>query len=306
MRKLLRRLPRPVRDRLRAALKRYRRARYRAREGLRPVVVQRQEIAAALRETGISEGDTVFVQASMAALGTIDGGPAEAIAALRDVVGEEGLITMPAFPLTGPSVEHLRRQPVFDSRSDPSRMGAISEAFRVAPGTVRSLHPTHSVTAAGPGARELVAGHDRALNPFGEETPFARLHERGAWQVFFGSGTRPLTMYHCFEALREPPFPFETFLPDPVEVTCIDCDGREIEVRTLVHYPRLGLGRIDVDSRLEGDVRKRLTETGLRSARLGRGEILAQPLPELFEGLERMLGDGVTIYDPRQLQDLKR
>ncbi len=303
MRKLLRRLPQPIRDFLRSARKRYRSARYRARERLRPVVLTRDDVAASLREAGLGEGDDVFFQASMAAFGTIEGGPEAVIGALRDVVGEEALIAMPAFPLSGPAVEHLRSHPVFDSRTDPSRMGAISETFRRMPGTLRSLHPTHSFCASGAGAEEVLAGHEHAATPFGEGTPFVRIRERGATQVYFGSGTRAITMYHSFEVVRVPPFPFRVFLPDPVPATVIDADGNSEEVQTLVHDPRLAPGRIDVDPHLAADVRDRLVAMGMRSVRLGRGEILAQPLPEMFAGFERMLADGVTIYDPRHLRE---
>jgi aminoglycoside 3-N-acetyltransferase len=303
MRKLLRRLPRPVRDFLRGSRKRYRSARYRARERLRPIVLTREDIARAFREAGLAEGDPVFFQASMAAFGTIEGGPATVIAALRDVIGDDALIAMPSFPLSGPAVEHLRSHPVFDSRTEPSRMGAVSEAFRRMPGTLRSLHPTHAFCAAGPGAEEVLAGHEHAATPFGEGTPFVRVRELGATQVFFGSGTRAITMYHSFEVVREPPFPFDVFLPEPVPARVIDAEGREEEVTTFVHDPRLAPGRIDVDPRLEADVRSRLIAGGMRSVALGRGEILAQPLAEMFRTFERMLGDGVTIYDPQHLRE---
>jgi hypothetical protein len=73
---------------------------------------------------------------------------------------------------------------------------------------------------------------------------------------------------------------------------------------TLVHdTPRLGPGRIDVDPRLEAQVRGRLLAGGMRSARLGRGEILCQPIPRMFETFEAMLGEGLTIYSPRHLRE---
>ena len=63
------------------------------------------DIEAALRESGLGEGDTVFFQAGMAAFGTIEGGPQAVIDSLRGVVGDRALIAMPAFPLTGPALE---------------------------------------------------------------------------------------------------------------------------------------------------------------------------------------------------------
>ena len=145
MKSLLRRLPQPLRDSLRRARKRYRSTRYRLRERLRPVRLGQAEVEASLREAGVGEGDAIFVQAAMGSFGTIEGGPDTVLAAIDAVVGPDGLVAMPAFPLSGPALEHLREHPVFDSRSDPSMMGAISERFRVSPGVARSVHPSHSI-----------------------------------------------------------------------------------------------------------------------------------------------------------------
>jgi aminoglycoside 3-N-acetyltransferase len=305
MKALLRRLPQPVRDRMRAARKRYRSARYRLRERFRPLRLGRAEVEAAIREAGVGEGDIVFVQAGMASFGTIEGGPQSVIDAFEAVIGPEGLLAMPAFPLTGPAIEHLREHPVFDARTAPSRMGAISEAFRTSEGTLRSVHPTHSICARGRGADAVVAGHERADTPFGEGTPFVALRERGAKQVFFGAAVRAITMYHSFEVVREPPFPIDVFWPERIPATCIGMDGERTEITTLVHHPRLAPGRIDVSAAVEDEVKRRVLEGGMRSTRLGRGEILCQPIPEMFGTFERMLGDGVTIYDPRILREAR-
>jgi aminoglycoside 3-N-acetyltransferase len=305
MRKLLSRLPRPLLDRLRAGRKRYRSLRYRTRERLHPVRLGQAEIESVLRAGGLQEGDAAFVQASMSAFGTIEGGPETVIEAFRRVLGDQGLIAMPAFPLDRPALQYLRDGEVFDLRETPSRMGAVSERFRTAPGVLRSLHPTHSVCAQGPGAAALVAGHEVALTPFGAGTPFGRLIERGAHQVWFGSGVGAITVYHAFECTREPPFPIDVFFPQRIDARCVDGEGKELVVSTLVHDPHAVAGRIDSDPRLEAEVRDRLIEGGLRSVGLGRGEVLIQPLPQMLETFEQMLAEGLTIYPPRLLAEAR-
>lgn len=303
MRKLLRGLPQPLLQQLLAIRKRYRRVRYRTRERLRPVRLGRRDVEAALREVGVGEGDAVFVQAGMSSFGTIDGGPETVIAALGELVGPPGLVAMPAFPLSAPAIEYLRHDRVFDLRNTPSRMGAISERFRTQAGVLRSLHPTHTVCARGLGAEEVVAGHERAETPFGAGTPFERLIERGAHQIFFGSGVRAITMYHAWECLREPPYPIDVFWPQRIAARCIDADRHELTVHTLVHHPRVFPGRIDSDPRLESRVRERLIDGGMRQVSLGRGEILAQPLAEMLDQFELMLAEGLTIYRPELLAE---
>ena len=292
-------MPRPVRETLRSGRRRYRSARYRIRERLSPTALSAEDVAAALRECGLGTGDACFMQAAMSAFGSFEEGPRTVVRGLESVVGAEGLIAMPAYPLTGPAIEHLASDPVFDIRSTPSRMGAISEAFRQAPGTLRSLHPTHSTCVRGPEAEGIVAGHESAPAPFGEGTPFPRIVDRDAVQLFFGCGTGAITMYHSFECTRVPPFPLDVFANRVFDARCVDASGHARTVRTLVHNPQLAPGRIDSNPRLQAIYRTAILEAGGRAVRLGHGEILAIRLPALFEVFERLVREGITIYDRR-------
>ena len=53
-------------------------------------------------------------------------------------------------------------------------MGFVTEVFRRTPGVVRSIHPTHSVSALGPLARHLTEAHHRAPSVFGTGSPWQR------------------------------------------------------------------------------------------------------------------------------------
>ena len=291
-------MPPPVRRSLRTGLRRYRSARYHLRERFRPTTLTAADVESALRECGLEAGDACFLQAAMSAFGGFEDGPDTVVAGIEAVVGPDGLITMPTYSVAGPTIEYLGGDPVFDARETPSRMGAISEAFRLSPGTLRSFHPTHSVCARGAGAEEIVADHDRADAPFGFGTPFVRIPERNALQVFFGCGTGPMTMYHPFECTRVPPFPIDVFANRVFDVRCRDWDGEERRVRTLVHEPTLLPGRIDNNPRLQAIFRDAILDAGGVAVRLGRGEILAIRLPVLFEVFERLLSErGVTMYN---------
>jgi aminoglycoside 3-N-acetyltransferase len=286
-------LPEPLLARLRVVRRHGRRARYHVRESVAPVTVSRADFAAALRAAGLREGEGVFVHTAMSRFGQIEGGPATVVGALEDVLGDRGLIAMPAFPLTASTADHLAADPVFDVRTTPSRMGALTEHFRKLPGVRRSLHPTHPVCARGPGADALVAGHADAPTPFGAGTPFARMVEPGMRQLWLGTGLGTFTLYHAFECLRGDAFPYRVFAPDRVRARCVDHEGRERIVPTLVHDPELGSRKDPTRDR----IREHLLATGvMRSVTLGRGEILAAPLPELFRELDVLMARGITIY----------
>jgi aminoglycoside 3-N-acetyltransferase len=303
LKRLYRLLPGWVREPLRRGYRRFTSLRHRTRERLRPVRVTQSDIERALRELGIAEGDAVFFQAGMAAFGTIEGGPEAVIDALESVVGERGLIAMPAFTMSGLTVEYLRATPVVDLRSAASAMGAVSEAFRTSPGVVRSTHPTHSVCAWGSGAAELVAGHERAATPFGAGTPFEKLIERGGIQVFFGTGVRPLTMYHVFECLREVPPPIEPFLEQPMDVDVIAPDGHELTVRTLVHRPELAVGRVDASTAVSAPIERELIDAGMKRVALGRSNVMAVGLDVMLTRFEEMLPKGITMYRRKALEE---
>ena len=290
-------MPRPIREALRAARRRYRSARYRIRERFRPTVLSQADVEAALRESGLRDGDACFMQAAMSSFGAFEEGPDTVLNALTGVVGAGGLIAMPAYSLTGPAIEHLAADPLFDPLRTPSRMGAISEGFRLMDGTIRSIHPTHSTAIRGGGAEEFAAGHETASTPFGEGTPFPRIVERDALQLFFGCGTGAITMYHSFECTRVPPFPLNVFANRRFDARCLDRDGNEITVRSLVHNPALHPGRIDSNPRLQRVYRDAILAAGGCAVQLGHGEIIAIRLSILFEVFERLVQDGITIYD---------
>lgn len=290
-------LPPGLARRARNAKRHGRRLRFRLREAVRPVRVEPPSVLDALQAAGLGPGDTVFFQSAMSSLGEIVGGAETVIDALDEVVGEYGLIVMPAFPISGTAFEYLSSDPLFDVRATPSTMGSITERFRKRPGTVRSLHPTHSVSARGEGAEEIIVGHEQAATPFGSGTPFAHLIERNAWQVWFGCGIAAFTMYHAFECLRKQ-FPLPVFADRRFSVRCIDAEGVQRTIQTLVHDPAVSAHRIDAKPAIAKRWRSLLLERGvLRNVPLGRGEILVARLRPLMTELESLLGEGITIYD---------
>lgn len=291
------RAPAPVLQRIRRLQRTVSRTRYRINRRLRPPVnVSGEDIVLALREAGLSEGDGVFFQAKMSAFGQIEGGPQTVLQALDTVLGREALVTMPAFPFQGGMEEHMRGNHVFDVRSTPSAMGAISERFRQRSGIQRSLHPTHSVSALGPGAESLVEGHELADTPLGQGTPFPRMVERGIYQVWFGTDVNAFTIYHSFECLLGDRFPIKVFLDEPMTARCIDAEGHELPVSTLVHDP--ALTRYRLRSQAKQEMRRELLDRGvMRRVSLGASEVLVIRMPELFENLEQFLERGLTMYD---------
>ena len=169
-----------------------------------------------LRELGVREGSLVVVHSSLSSLGWVLGGAPPVVRSLVDALGPEGTLAMPAAtplcadPATWESpripdgwLEEVREHlPVFDPETTPTSLGAIPETFRNWPGTLRSHHPIESVCARGPLAAEIVRDHPLEYSE-GPGSPFAKLHELGAWILLLGVGFNRCTALHFAESLVE-------------------------------------------------------------------------------------------------------
>lgn len=150
-----------------------------------------EDFRSALAAAGARPGDVVLLHSHLPAFGRVEGGPETLISSALDFLGPQGTLAMPAFTLSYP---RTRR---FDSAATPSEMGALTEAFRLRPGTRRSLHPIHSICVAGARAREIAGSW--APSSFGPGSPFERIHEADALLLCAGVGAERLTFVHFVE-----------------------------------------------------------------------------------------------------------
>ena len=132
------------------------------------------------------------------------------IAALLDVLGPRGTLVMPA---ESPQLADPTSEAVFDPLTTPTTMGAIPEAFRSYPGTLRSNHPLVSVCANGHLAQEITAQHALEFCE-GPGTPFEKLYELDAWTLLLGVGFNRCTSLHYAESLVAEPQDDDQPLPD--------------------------------------------------------------------------------------------
>jgi aminoglycoside N3'-acetyltransferase len=159
------------------------------------------------------------------------GSPIDLVAGLARLCGPERTLVMPAFVMGGRSFDlegYFRNRP-FDLRRTPSEMGLLAEVFRRTPGVLRSLHPTCSVCALGPLAKELTAGHHLASTGLGPDSPFGIMTRRRT--AILGLGVeyyRCLTHVHTATCELGDAFPIK-FNGRSMPITLIDSDGRRIQ-----------------------------------------------------------------------------
>jgi aminoglycoside 3-N-acetyltransferase len=191
----------------------------------------RQALRQDFEKLGIKKGDTLLVHSSLSSLGFVEGGANTVIDALLDAVGKEGNVMVPT--LTGSETFSPANPPVFDVRNTPCWTGKIPETFRNRPDAVRSLHPTHSVAAIGPQAKFLTEGHENALTPCGQNTPYVKLTQLGGYVLFLGAKFHSCTLLHGVEELADLPYHMQK---DFVQALITDQEGNQLTRKLKIHF----------------------------------------------------------------------
>jgi aminoglycoside N3'-acetyltransferase len=160
------------------------------------------ELRQRLIDVGVTRGRTVWVQSSWNEFFNVPMRPSEVIDLLRELIGTEGTLAMPAFPIDQDPAK------VFWVDRAPVYTGLLCEVFRRTPGVLRSIHLGSSVCAIGPNADFLVRDHHLTSMPWGKETPFCRLMEVDARLLGLGAGFSFMTPLHVVECLLHDEVPF--------------------------------------------------------------------------------------------------
>jgi aminoglycoside 3-N-acetyltransferase len=173
-----------------------------------------EDLANAFEALGAERGALVYV---ISALWRMPGfsGPANLAPyafydALRQVVGEEGTIVVPAH-----SQNLCNTDVTFDLEKTPSHdRGIFSEFVRLLPGARRSFHPFNSYAALGPLADALTA--DVSRHAYGPFSPEARMIEHGALVINIGMPPNICTTVHHVEQVMNVPYRYTKEFMQPV------------------------------------------------------------------------------------------
>lgn len=157
--------------------------------------LHQETIEDGLRALGLTRGMAVEVHSSLSRFGWVVGGAKTVIAALMNVVGEEGTLVMSAYPLTLPlplTEEDKARGITAKVRFLPpdtterTGMGVIVDTFRRWPGVI-----------TGPGFHRVCTwGRDAELHKDG----YQYLLDHGGWTLLLGVDIHRCSSMHYAEA----------------------------------------------------------------------------------------------------------
>lgn len=196
--------------------------------------ITQARLVADLRALGLGEGDVVLVHSSLSGLGWVVGGADTVVDALLESVGETGTVLFPT--LTGTEQDGPEYPPVIELATTPCWTGTIPETARQRPDAVRSIHPTHSVSAIGARAVEYTTGHEASRTPCDGHSPYVRLMEEGGKILLLGGVTHESnTSLHALEEMADVPYHLQD---DETGGAVVLADGRRVVVRNRLHLWR--------------------------------------------------------------------
>lgn len=243
------------------------------------------------KELGLVAGDNVIIHSSMDAL-HLSFSFGKILSLVRSIIGEKGTMLFPTFPKL-PSYEFLKSGEIFDVRKTPSYMGILTEFARRQREAVRSLHPTKSVCAMGPLARELTATHSESPYAFDRCSPYYKLAEQGGKIIGLGVSTERNSFVHCVEDVLKDDFPIEVHHPELFAARCLNYNHELVVVETFAHdlkkmnhnIPRFMAEHITGDAVLD------LKIDGMKFFRADAAKLLAQ--------MTSLAARGITVYPQR-------
>ncbi len=165
-------------------------------------MVTKEMMLAALRELGVTEGDTILTHSSFKSLGPCENGADTVVSAMLEAVGESGTVVFPT--LCSQDWEHVYENWHLDA---PSDVGYLTNYFRKLPGAKRSDQATHSVAAIGAKADYITCTHGKSGlrygvygdTPFATDSPWQKMYEMDTKVIFIGCGIAYCTHRHLAE-----------------------------------------------------------------------------------------------------------
>jgi aminoglycoside 3-N-acetyltransferase len=242
----------------------------------------------------------VFLHSSITNIGTIEGGvPYICELILNKVDPEKYTLLVPALPTREKFLDYLRTKPIFDVRTSPVKMGAISEYLSQLDVCKRSIHPTHSVLAIGKKSDYYTGFHHKDRTPFGINSPYYKLLSEKARILYFGVSIYYTTYVHVIEDLFGDAFPVQVYDEEEFDTQAIDWNGNSLTIHTKCHDPKASIHRNVL--KLE----RYFLEEGaiLYTHRLGESQITLVNVYKLTVAYLQAMKKGETIYGHFKISD---
>jgi aminoglycoside 3-N-acetyltransferase len=211
---------------------------------------------------------------------------------IQEVIGDRGTVVFPTYPNHRiSSCEWLKQGKVFDVRRTPSYTGILSEFARRQRQAVRSLHPTKSVCAIGPAAKELTATHQMSPYPYDTGSPYYKLIRGGGKIIGLGTTTNYISFGYCVDDAFKDKFPVRVYHQEIFNAPCINYEGERVIVETYAH---------DMTTTIHPDMpawmRTYVSESASRDLLVRGMRFFRASAPKLFEEMMALARRDIIAY----------
>jgi aminoglycoside 3-N-acetyltransferase len=249
-----------------------------------------------VEELGLRSADLVYVHSGMDGL-NLDFPFYRILFLIQEVIGPGGTVIFPTYPNHRiSSFEWLKQGNVFDVRRTPSYTGILSEFARRQRHAVRSLHPTKSVCAIGPAAKEITATHHLSPYPYDTCSPYYKLIAGEGRIVGLGTTTNYISFGYCVDDSFKEKFPVRVYHDQIFAAPCINYEGERVIVETYAHDMRRC-----VHPDMPTFMRTHVSEAACRDLNVRGMKFFRANAPKLFGEMMALAERGIIAY-PRSVR----
>lgn len=242
-----------------------------------------------INDLGINTGDNLFIHSSLDKL-NLDFPFFNVLSIIKNLVGEQSTIAFPTYPLLN-SYKLLKSNQIFDIRKSPSFTGILSELARRQKNSVRSLHPTKSVTAIGPLANEWTNSHNASPYPYDYNSPYYKINLYNTKIIGIGIRSTYLSAVHSCDDTMRNIFPVNPYHKEIFDARCINYEGKEEIVKTyahdmkMMHFDLPTFFKKNIDSEIVQDI-------DIKGMKYFKADA-----KKLYEKMTELAKIGITIYN---------
>ncbi len=237
-----------------------------------------------IEKSGINKNGTLLIHSSMKAIGQVDGGAETVLEAFIQYM-KDGLLLLPTHTWS----EDNLLDGVYNPKTEPSCVGLLTNLFMKREGTIRSMHPTHSVTAMGKRAKEYVARDNEVNSPCPEHGCFGGLYDEDAQILLLGVTFIRNTYIHAIEEMLDIPNRIAT---KPRRLKIVNEDGSVREVDHYYHYSTHGSISLNYDK-----VRQPLMDLGIvKEVKIGDAVSYLVKVRPMSDWVKKLLEESPDIF----------
>jgi aminoglycoside 3-N-acetyltransferase len=246
-------------------------------------------------ELRLTSGDLVYVHSGMDGL-NLEFPFYRILFLIQEIIGPSGTVVFPTYPNHRiSSYEWLKQGNVFDIRRTPSYTGILTEFARRQRKAIRSLHPTKSVCAIGPAAKELTATHHLSPYPYDTNSPYYKLIAGGGKIIGLGTTTNYISFAYCVDDAFKEAFPVRVYHERPFKAECVNYEAEHVLVETYAHDMST-----TVHPEMTQWMRTYISEEACRDLVLRGMKFFRAEAPKLFAEMMELARRDITTY-PRSV-----